>query len=277
MVRRGVTGTQKGLPRRSTADIQAAIDRHIAASVARANLVAANRADQLAAFVRKRKDEGLTAFAQDVTSYHSSWIAIKSKLPFTDSDEHRRFVAETFDKRLFSPTQFRDAITQIVNSFEKDLIEEQNRLAVSLRQEIHGVTVAPVEVLGAQREMDKAMATATGSAGSEATKAVGDLVVSETVSAIIGVVLTRLGVTLSILSAGAGTSWWSLGAGLAIGFAVDAAMRYFRNPAEDVRTDVGRSLDDLATRGKSELKVAMERAVVERSKVWRKAAEGMFP
>lgn len=276
MLRRGAPGAQGDSPRRSTAVIQAAIDRHIADSMVRANQLAATRAEQLASFVRKKKEEGLTGFSEDVTSYRSSWLAIKIKLPFTDSEEHRRFVVETFDKRLFSPTQLRDTIAQIVKAFEKDLVEEQNKLAVSLRQEIQGGPVVVIGAPGAQQEMQKAVATATGSARSEATKAIGDMVVSETVAAIVSLVLTRLGVTLSIISAGASASWWSFGAGLAIGLAVDAAVRYFRDPAKDVRTDVGRSLDEFATRGEDLLKQELERAVSERAQVWAKAAKGML-
>jgi hypothetical protein len=276
MLRRGISGAQEDSPRRSSAAIQAAIDRHIRDSTARANQTAASRAEQLAAFVRKKKDEGLKGFSEDVTSYRSSWLAIKTKLPFTDSEEHRRFVVEAFDKRLFSPTQLRDTIAQIVGAFDKDLVEEQNKLAVSLRQEIQGGPVAAIGAPGAQQEMQKAVATATGSARSQATKAIGDMVVSETVAAIVSLVLTRLGVTLSIISAGASTSWWSLGAGLAIGLAVDAAVRYFRDPAKDVSTDVGRSLDEFATHGKDLLKQELERAVSERAQVWAKAAKGML-
>jgi hypothetical protein len=76
MVRRGPPGAQDDSPRRSTAVIQAAIDRHIADSMVRANQFAATRAEQLASFVRKKKEEGLTGFSEDVTSYRSSWLTL---------------------------------------------------------------------------------------------------------------------------------------------------------------------------------------------------------
>ena len=67
----------------------------------------------------------------------------------------------------------------------------------------------------------------------------------------------------------------TLGAGLAIGLVVDAAVRHVKNPQEDVRKEVERALDELAVRGKESLRQELERAVSERSMVWREVAKGM--
>lgn len=262
-------------PQRSAEEVRAAIEQHILEATERMRRGVTVRAEQLDSYIRERKSSGLTEFSKEVTSYRSSWLVIKSKLPFTDADEHRRFVSETFDRRLFTPAQLNAQVTMIVRAFEKDLQEEQNRLAVQIRQEISGNTPLLSDPSAARHDMELAVAAAAGSAHSGAATQAGQLVVSETVSAITTQVLVRLSVTGGLLGAGAASSWWTLGAGLAIGLAVDAAVRHVKNPQEDVHKEVERALDELAVRGKESLRQELERAVSERSMVWREVAKGM--
>ena len=88
--------------------------------------------------------------------------------------------------------------------------------------------------------------------------------------------LVRLGVTVGILSAGMATSWWTLGVGVAIGFAVDAAVKYLKNPVADVQRDVGRALDEFAKTGKDSVRLELEQAAGKRSTFWYAAAKGMI-
>lgn len=267
--------TQRPAAKRNSAAIRAAVERHISESTGRANQAAAIRAAEFEAFIQDRKT-GLVGFSKDVTSYKSTWLAIKGKLPFTDANEHRRFVEEAFGKRLFTPAQLSERVAAIVKAFEQDLLEEQNNLAVLIRQEIGGAALPPTDASAAHQDMARAVATAAGSAQSGATARVGSLVVSEAVAAIASQVLVRLGVTMGILSAGAASSWWTLGAGVAIGFAVDAAVKYFKNPEEDVRKDVERALDEFALAGKESIKQELEQAVDKRSTFWHEVAKGMI-
>jgi hypothetical protein len=269
-------GTQSPSSRRSQAVKRAEVERHVAESTARANQAAAARSAEFEAFIRERKAAGLVGFSKDVTSYKSSWLAIKDRLRFTDANEHRQFVADAFGRRLFTPAQLSERVARIVKSFEQDLLEEQNKLAVQVRQTLDGAPVPPSEASEAHRDMARAVAVAAGAAESAATTQVGNLVVSEAVSTIASQVLVRLGVTAGILSAGAATSWWTLGAGVAIGFAVDAAVRYFKNPEENVKRDVERALDEFAVKVKDSIRQELEQAVGKRAAAWHQAATGML-
>lgn len=267
--------SQSPTSRPNPAAIRAAVERHISESTARANQSAAIRAAEFEAFIQDRKT-GLVGFSKDVTSYKSTWLAIKGKLPFSDANEHRRFVEEAFGKWLFTPSQLSERVAGIVKAFEQDLLEEQNNLAVLIRQEIGGALLPPRDAAAVHQDMARAVATAAGSAQSGTTARVGSLVVSEAVAAIASQVLVRLGVTVGILSAGAASSWWTLGAGVAIGFAVDAAVKYSKNPEEDVRKDVERALDEFALAGKDSIKKELEQAAGKRSTFWHEVAKGMI-
>lgn len=274
-VYRGINALSPSTKRASVA-VRTAVKRHIAQSTDRAHQAAVARAAEFEVFIRERKTAGLVDFSKDVTSYRSSWLAIKSKLPFTDADEHRQFVADAFGRRLFTPAQLSERVARIVQAFERDLLEEQNKLAVLVRQEIGGGVLPPTVAAVAHQDMARAVAVVAGSAQSGATAKVGSLVVSEAVSTIASQVLVRLGVTAGILSAAAATSWWTLGAGVAIGFAVDAAVKYFKNPEEDVRKDVERALDEFAATGKDTIQQELGQAVAKRSAFWNQAAKGML-
>lgn len=275
VVYRGIN-TQSPSSKRTSEAVRSAVDRYVVESTARANQAAAARAAGFESFVQERKTAGLVDFAKDVTSYKSSWLAIKGKLPFTDANEHRQFVADAFGKRLFTPAQLSERVAGIVTAFDQDLLEEQNKLAVLIRQEIGGGLVPLTDAPVAHQDMARAVAVAAGAAQSGATAKVGSLVVSEAVATIASQVLVRLGVTVGILSAGAATSWWTLGVGVAIGFAVDAAVKYLKNPVEDVRRDVGRALDEFAITGKDSVRLELEQAAGKRSTFWYAAAKGML-
>jgi hypothetical protein len=85
----------------------------------------------------------------------------------------------------------------------------------------------------------------------------------------------RLGVSAGLLSAGAATSWWTLGAGAAIAFGVSALWDRIDDPAADIQRNLEGSLNSLATKGADAMLEEMTKVVNARRRLWQHAAEEM--
>jgi hypothetical protein len=259
---------------RDRAQVQAAIDRHIDEANRKSLDAIKKRSDEFRAFVEERK-AGAEPFSKAAVSIHGKWRVLKSKLPFTDSEGHKKYVIEQFDRHIFTPQQLGDMVKSIVESCARDLEQEQNNLAVAIRKELLGRPLRPGEIPVAKDELTKAIDRVVSAGQWDAAKAVGGLVVSEVTATVVTQVLTRVGVGVGVLSAGAATSWWTLGAGLAIGFAVSALWDWIDDPAGDIRTNVEASLDDLAASGADAILAEMSRVVEARRALWQQSVKKM--
>jgi len=260
--------------RASRAKVQASIDRHIEDSAKKSVAAITKRSNEFRTFVQERK-AGAKPFSEEVVSIYGKWRVLKSKLPFTDSQGHKKYIVDQFDKHIFTPQQLSDRVKSIIEDSVRDLDQEQNNLAVAIRKELLGRPLMPGEIPVAREELTKAIDRAVSTAQVDAAKGATGLVVAEVTENVATQVLTRLGVSAGILSAGAATSWWTLGAGLAIGFAVNELWDWIDDPAGDIQREVEGSLDNLAVKGADAIREEMIKVVTSRRMLWQGAAEGM--
>lgn len=257
------------LARREAAIAQAgAINQHIAVAKARSLEAVNKRADEVRAFVLQSKS-GAKPFAKDVVSLRGKWQALRG------SKKHKRYVIEQFDKHVFTPKQISDRVKAAVENSVRDLDQEQNNLAVVIRKELLGRPLAPGEIQAATEELTRAVDRVVATAEDEAMRDAAALVAIEVTGRIAAQVFTRVGVTAGVLSAGAATSWWTFGAGAAIGFVVSALWDWIDNPAKDVQREVERSLDDLSVKVADAVRDEMVKVVEARHAIWEKAVGGM--
>jgi hypothetical protein len=191
--------------RTSRAQVQATIDRHIEDSSKKSVAAITKRSNEFRTFVQERK-AGAKPFSEEVVSIHGKWRVLKSKLPFTDSQGHKKYIVDKFDKHIFTPQQLSDRVKTIIEDSVRDLDQEQNNLAVAIRKELLGRPLMPGEIPVAREELTKAIDRAVSTAQIDAAKGATGLVVAEVTASVASQVLTRLGVSAGILSAGAATS-----------------------------------------------------------------------
>ena len=258
----------------SRAQVQAAINRHIEDASQKSLAAIAKRSNEFRTFVEERKP-GARPFSEEVASLYGKWRALKSKLPFTDSEGHKKYIVEQFDKHIFTPQQLSDRVKAIVENSARDLDQEQNNLAIAIRKELLGRPLEAGEIPVAREELTKAIDRAVSTAQLDALKSAAGLVVAEVTATVATQVLTRLGVSAGLLSAGAATSWWTLGAGAAIAFAVSALWDWVDDPAGDIQRNLEGSLYSLGTKGADALLVEMTKVVNARRGLWQRAAEEM--
>jgi hypothetical protein len=270
-----VSITQPGTADKSSrAQVQATIDRHIKEASQKSLVAITNRSNEFQKFVEERKP-GAKPFSEEAVSLYGKWRALKSKLPFTDSGGHKKYIVDQFDKNIFTPQELSEKIKSIVENSIRDLDQEQNNLAVAIRKELLGRPLMPGEIPVAREELTKAIDRTVSAAQVDAAKGAAGLVVGEVTATVASQVLTRLGVSAGILSAGASTSWWTFGASLAIGFAVNALWEWIDDPAGDIQRQVEGSLDNLALKGAEAIREEMIKVVTDRRLLWQGAAEAM--
>jgi hypothetical protein len=270
----GSVATQGAVDKSSRAQVQATINRHINDAEQKSLEAITRRSGEFLTFVEERKP-GAKPFSEETVSLYGKWRAVKSKLPFTDSEGHKKYIVDKFDKHVFTPQQLSDKVKAIVENSIRDLDQEQNSLAVAIRTELLGRPLMPGEIPVAREELTKAIDRAVSVAQIDAAKGAGALVVAEIAGSVASQVFMRLGVSAGILTAGGATSWWTFGAGAAIGFAVSALWDWIDDPAADIRKGVEDSLDNLGKKGADAIRDEMIKVVTARRMLWREAAEGM--
>ncbi len=172
------------------------------------------------------------------------------------------------------------AIKRSVEGCIKDTEGIENELAVALREEVLGRSLAPNEMPIANAEFQKAIERIVSASQWDAAKTAGNLAVSEVAASIAlqvaRQVFIRLGVSTGIFAAGA-TKRWTLGASVVIGIIVDAIWNWIDDPAGDIEQEVINSLDKLSENGSHEIKIALSEIVEQRSNLWTKTVKEMVP
>ena len=248
---------------------------HIATANSLAEQTIERHAEVFSQFMLARKS-GSRAFAEELTSLYGKWRTVKPYLPGTDSDGHKQYVQEAFAKHLFSERDLGSALKQAIEGSIKDIEGIQNDLAVKLRQEILGAHLGQNDIPIAQEHFRTTINQMVAAAQWDATKTVGNLAVSELVSFVAIQVFTRLGVSAGILTAGAANSWWSFGAAIVIGVAVDALWTWIDDPVGDIEREVRAALDDTANKGKRALSAELTKVLAEKTTLWQNATEEML-
>lgn len=258
---------------RNAASIRAANEQHVRLAEQRARAAMARRAGELAAYIRSRR-AGARPFAEDMVSLYGKWRAVKGWLPFTDTNGHRAYVEERFAFHVMSPAQLAAAVEQTLKNARGDLEAIENELAVQLRQELLGRPLTAGEAAAARADFDNTLKRLTDAAQRQAALSAGGLAVAEGAAQIGSQVLVRLGVSAGLLAAGASNAWWSLGAGLVIGFAVDAAWDQITDPAGDIGGKTAQGLDDMAGQSSQVVQDALLKDLSHRNTLWKRSIDG---
>ncbi len=301
-------------PQRSRTEIEAACRKHVREADVKASQAIARRSAEFSQFIQSRKP-GAKPFSKDVISWYGKWRAIRpgvdrlssyyetykeltdptaviwKKLwgkqtniekiqtgdPLFDKDTHKIFIAEKFDKHIFSSPELAQAMERSIEGTIKDLEAIENELAVAMRQEILGRSLKPDEIPIAAEKFSAAIAKMVAASQWDAAKSVGSLVASEVAAQIGTQVFIRLGVSAGILTTGAANSWWSFGAALVIGIVVDVIWEWIDDPAGDIEREMIRALDSLSSEASSAIKDEMNKVVAKRSTLWEQVVKEMGP
>ena len=175
--------------------------------------------------------DGVGPFARDA-------LGLEGKLQYLrgaagDGASHREYLRQRFEQRIFSADQLRQAIEGCVVAHASSLSAVDNQLLVRLRADVADMpTDTPLADLD-PTQMDRALAGLLAAPAGAVSRDVRTSAAREACSAVAGELAgavavrvassaaARLGVSGGLLTAGAGTSWASLGTSLAAAMLVD--------------------------------------------------------
>lgn len=186
--------TQKRHPE----ELKAACKQHVRDADRKAAAAIAKRSQAFAGFIESKKP-GANPFSKKIVTLYGKWRAVKPYLPFTREHGHEEFIAYEFAQNIFSEAELATAIKLSIEGSIKDIESIENELAVALRQEILGRSLAPNEIPIAAGEFKKAVSQMVTAAQVDAAKAAASLVASEVASSVATQVMIRLGVSAGIL------------------------------------------------------------------------------
>ncbi len=249
---------------------------HVQEADARAAAAIARRAGEFASFMEERK-AGAAAFSREMVSLRGKWEVVKSYLPFADRTGHEAYVIGKFEEHIFTKEELAAAVRRTVEVGLKDLESIENELAVALRQEVLGRSLAPDEIPLAAGTFREAVDRLVAASQWDAAKSAGSLVVSEVAAQVGTQVVIRLGVSAGILGTGAANSWWSFGGALVLGLAVDVAWEWIDNPAADIEREIVAAMERLSREASVVIEETMQRILTKRSRVWERTVAGMVP
>jgi len=301
-------------PKRHPVEVRVACEQHVREADMKAMEAISKRASEFSSFIQDRK-AGAKPFSKDVVSLYGKWRAMKPGVErvrsyydayneltnptaviwkklwgektnvekfvkgeeIFDKDSHKIFVSQKFDAHIFSSDELAAAMRRSIEGAVRDLEGIENELAVALRQEILGRSLAPNEIPIASDEFKTAITRMVVASQRDAAKTAGNLVVSEIASQVGSQVFVRLGVSSGILTAGAANSWWSFGAALVIGVAVDMIWEWVDDPAGDIEREMIVALDNLSTQGSTAIREEMAKTISARSKLWKEVIKNITP
>lgn len=237
----------------------------------KADAAVAKRAQEFKDFIESRKS-GAKPFSQDVIGFGGLWNAGKCLRLSKDDMKicYEEYINNKFGEHIFMPDDFRDAMKRAIKGGIQDIRGVENELAVALHQTIDGRSLTPQELPVVEQEFQRIIDELRREAGDGVSQQASGLVVSEIATQVI----TKLGVSSTILATGGANAWWSLGGTLVIGVAVNAIWNYFTHPDEKIELAVAGQLDTMALTGSTAIRDELTKIVEARSHFWQSSVKG---
>lgn len=218
-------------------------------------------------FLNERQ-AGSRAFAESLLSLRGKWELVKAQI--SDDSDYAKYLEATFAEHLFPIQDLQKAVDTAVRSYLAELASIDDELLVRLRADLADDEL-PRSAMPALRS-DQALRShyhelsqrvAQDLRTDLAVVAVRELFLWEAsniatdLTLKVGAALAaRMGISTTILSAGAASTWQTLGVGLIVGLVLDAAVSRIIKAAgynaeeqiaqrvEQTLTDLGRTITD---------------------------------
>jgi hypothetical protein len=240
-----------------------AIDKLISEANALATTSIDRHTKELRQFIVSHKS-GCKPFAEEITSLYGTWRSVKSHLPGTDPDGHKKYVQETFAKHIFSDQELGSAFRIAIEGSVKDIDGIQNDLAVKIRQEIIDRPLNQHEITVTQDQFRNIINKMESAANRDTAMTAGYLAASE----IAVNILVRLGIQAGILTVGAANFWWNLGTSIIISLIVDAIWNWIDDPVGDIEREINNTLDKMANDSTREINSELYQVLAKKKVLW---------
>jgi hypothetical protein len=216
------------------------------------------------AFLTERK-QGTRAFAAQLLGLRGKWELIRTRFRSGGDDDYAQWLSDQFAEKLFRGEELEKTVEAAVNAYLSELSGIDNQLLIRLRIDLADSDQQVQEAIPALgsdailRERYDRMITTTLpllhkdlkiTAAREVISFVGSEIATAITIRIGAAVMARLGVSTSILTAGAASGWATFGIGLVAGLVVDQIIGQIIKAAgydaeKKIAARVDETLDDI--------------------------------
>jgi hypothetical protein len=169
-------------------------------------------------------DEFFSAAKSKTRSFAGDALGLYSKIAWVRG-KHDKYLAAKFHKHVFAPEDIEATVTKAVASYLDDVEGIENEMLVNIRLDIAELRSGGAIGRMSIDEFRESFQRMSKEISSRTAWNVGSDVGKEIAAQIAGQVLVRaaarLGVSGGILTAGAASSWWTAGIGVAVALVID--------------------------------------------------------
>jgi len=230
-------------------------------------------------------DEFFSAAKSKTRSFAGDALGLYSKIAWVRG-KHDKYLAARFREDVFAPEDIEATVTKAVACYLDDVEGIENEMLVNIRLDVAGLPSGGAigrmsidEFRDSFQRMSKEISSRTAwNVGSD----VGKEIAAQIAGQVLVRAAARLGVSGGILTAGAASSWWTAGIGVAVALLIDLMVStvwdWVEDPKGRLADEINRKLEEIGhmivdgdeeTPGlRQELeKYAAQRAIVRRDVV----------
>jgi hypothetical protein len=186
-------------------------------------------------------------FAEEALSWGSKWRLMVDLVPWTSGERHERFIRAKFEEYIFSVPQLQHAVQQVVTGYVARVRSIEGKMLVDLRTDASDFpatfVLARFDDEQLQATFDQAVAVALQATGTSLKGDVATQLASIIAAEVLAPVALRLGVSASIIGAGASAGLPSLGVGMLVGLIVDQIVSWVWDWYADPRGSLAKAMD----------------------------------
>ena len=192
--------------------------------------------------------EGTRPFAEEALSYSSKWRLIIDYVPYTDGGRHERYIRNRFEHHVFKSDDLGEVIQESISGYLAALQDIENRMLVKMRADVADLPSTALPEFADNDVLEDAYAAALKTAADSSQVELRADVAREVAAMVAGEVLSfvavKLGVSTGILSAGAGSSWATLGLSFLVSLIVDQVVSWVWDWWADPKGELAAKMND---------------------------------
>lgn len=226
--------------------------------------------------------QGSRPFAEDALAFSSKWRLVADYLPFTPGNLHAEYLKEAFEQHLFSSHQLAQRLEAAITEFQRTQQDIENRALIDIGADLESLKLQTVPPPSQQQLQQRIHDVLEQSVRNVRDDLVADVVLAvvsgELAPQLVRTIAIRLGISSTVLGAGASASWATFGASAVVGLLVDWIITkiwdWWADPTGDLAAKIDRQVDQLRFElldGPQGLKKTFVAAATTRSELRRKA------
>lgn len=226
--------------------------------------------------------QGTRQFAEDALSFSSKWRFVADRLPGMPGNLHAEYLRVAFEQHVVSSRKLGQQLEAVIAEFQRTQQDIENRVLIDIGADLESLklqTSPPPSQEELRQRVQRMLEQSVRNVRNDLVADVVLVVVSgELAPQLLRTIAIRLGISSTVLGAGASASWATFGASAVVGLLVDWIITkiwdWWADPTGDLAAKIDRQVDQLRFElldGPQGLKQTFVAAAMARSKLRQEA------